>query len=55
MRHALDIFVFGLQAFGLHQAERYAALQLLAENPRMGRFAPVLGPEVRRHEHEVMS
>ena len=56
-RDLLDIFVFGLQTFGTRQAERYAAtldhcFQLLAENPRMGRSAPTLGPQVRRHEHE---
>lgn len=53
----LDIFVFGLETFGHIQARTYASeLQhcfvLLAENPRMGSPAAILGPEVRRHEHQ---
>lgn len=53
----LDIFVFGLEAFGRLQAQKYAdelrhCFGLLADNPRMGRIAAALGPEVRRHEHQ---
>ncbi|UIY28782.1 type II toxin-antitoxin system RelE/ParE family toxin [Neorhizobium galegae] len=53
----LDIFVFGLDVFGQFQARKYAGdLQhcfgLLADNPRMGRVAAALGPEVRRHAHQ---
>ena len=52
----LDIFLYGLETFGHLQARTYAAsvercLQLLAENPRIGRLAHSLGPAVRRHEH----
>ncbi|MBW6421735.1 type II toxin-antitoxin system RelE/ParE family toxin [Rhizobium sp. XQZ8] len=53
----LDIFVFGLEAFGHPQARKYATelqacFMLLAKNPRMGRVAAALGSEVRRHEHQ---
>ncbi|MFN7102258.1 MAG: type II toxin-antitoxin system RelE/ParE family toxin [Pseudorhizobium sp.] len=56
-RDLLDIFIYGLEVFGTLQAERYgdglhACLQLLADNPRMGRLAPALGEQVRRHEHQ---
>lgn len=51
----LDVFLYGLETFGHLQAQTYAAsmedcLQLLAQNPRIGRLAPSLGPEVRRHQ-----
>lgn len=51
-----DIFVYGYDRFGAQQAEIYAAglehaFELLAANPRMGREAKSIGPNVRRHEH----
>ena len=51
-----DIFLFGYEQFGSAQAETYAAelehvFQLLADNPRMGREAEAIAPDVRRHEH----
>ncbi|MEH6691814.1 MULTISPECIES: type II toxin-antitoxin system RelE/ParE family toxin [Pseudorhizobium] len=55
-RDLLDIFIYGLEVFGIRQAEHYgddlhSCFQLLADNPRMGRLAPALGEQVRRHEH----
>jgi toxin ParE1/3/4 len=52
----LDIFIYGLEVFGVRQAEHYGdglntCFQLLADNPRMGRLTPTLGERVRRHEH----
>ncbi len=52
----LEIYVFGIERFGLAQAERYhqdmeLCFGLLAENPRMGREAPQIALGVRRHEH----
>ena len=51
-----DVFLFGYEQFGEKQAETYAAelehvFQLLADNPRMGREAEIVGQGVRRHEH----
>ena len=51
----LDVFLYGLTEFGMFQAERYQgilehAFQLLADNPRMGRAAEMIGARVRRHE-----
>lgn len=51
----LDVFLYGLTEFGMAQAERYQGIlehtfQLLADNPRMGRAAEVIGAGVRRHE-----
>lgn len=53
----IDIFLFGIERFGLLQARRYsealaACFQLLADNPRLGRPADAIAPGVRRHEHE---
>ncbi len=50
------VFLYGYEQFGEAQAEAYAErlhhiFQLLAENPRMGRAAAILGKDVRRHEH----
>jgi toxin ParE1/3/4 len=50
------VFLYGYEHFGEAQAEAYAErlhhiFQLLAENPRMGRAASVIGKDVRRHEH----
>lgn len=52
----IDIFLYGIEQFGLLQAMVYrdsmeACFQSLADNPRMGRLAPALGEGVRRHEH----
>lgn len=52
----LDIFLFGLETFGLLQAERYKdglehCFQLLADNPKLGRTAETIGLGIRRHEH----
>jgi toxin ParE1/3/4 len=51
-----DILLFGYEQFGMRRAEAYAieleqVFQLLADNPRMGREAEVIGRGVRRHEH----
>jgi len=51
-----DIFVYGIDAFGEAQALIYQndldwVFRLLAENPRLGRLAPLVGPDIRRHEH----
>lgn len=53
----LDIFLFGLEQFGLAQAERYKlglerGFTLLADNPKLGRTADAVAPGLRRHEHE---
>ncbi len=52
----LDIFLYGIEQFGLSQAQAYAdsmdlCFRLLCQNPRMGRAAVALGEGVRRHEH----
>jgi toxin ParE1/3/4 len=52
----LDIFLFGIEAFGSRQAESYLAdlehtFGLLASVPKMGRLAKGVGLDVRRHEH----
>lgn len=53
----LDIFLFGLETFGLAQAERYKlglerCFALLADNPKLGRAADAVAPGLRRHEYE---
>ena len=53
----LDIFLNGIEMFGLLQARRYKdelerCFQLIASSPRMGRLAPLIGEGVRRHEHQ---
>ncbi len=55
-RDVFDIFLYGLQHFGLAQAEQYRTSLIgcfnpLAENPRLGRAAEAIAPGVRRHEH----
>ncbi|WP_199925125.1 type II toxin-antitoxin system RelE/ParE family toxin [Neorhizobium sp. SOG26] len=52
-----DIFLFSLHAFGERQAIQYVddlhrCLELLADNPRMGRRAAGFDTEVHRHEHQ---
>lgn len=53
----LDIFLFGLERFGLAQAERYKlglerCFTILADNPKIDRLADTVAPGLRRHEHE---
>ncbi len=53
----IQIYEFGAVVFGPNQAVRYQleldhVFGLLADNPRMGRLAPKIGPRVRRHEHK---
>ncbi|MDR3538520.1 MAG: type II toxin-antitoxin system RelE/ParE family toxin [Acetobacteraceae bacterium] len=52
----LQIFVYGLETFGLAQAEAYRegmsrCFVLLAGNPRLGRRADAFAPGMSRHEH----
>ena len=51
-----DIHLYGIEQFGLMQAERYKesmehCFQLLAENPRMGRTSNTISEGLRPHEH----
>ena len=51
-----EIFRFGIETFGLLQAEQYQTdlthcFDLLAQNPRLGRPADIIAPGLRRHEH----
>lgn len=53
----LDLFLDGIEMFGLLQARRYKdelehCFQLIASRPQMGRLAPSIGEGVRRHEHK---
>lgn len=53
----LDLFLDGIEMFGLLQAHRYKdelehCFQLIASRPQMGRLAPSIGEGVRRHEHQ---
>jgi toxin ParE1/3/4 len=58
-RAALDleaIAEYTIERFGLGQAQSYrddlgACFERLADNPRLGRPARELGPELRRYEH----
>ncbi len=55
-RDILDSFLYGMQHFGLAQAEQYSGdmahcFKMLAENPHMGRAADAVAAGVRRHEH----
>lgn len=52
----LDIFLYGIEQFGLSQARLYkdemeSCFQLLGNNPRMGRAATTVGEGIRRHEY----
>jgi toxin ParE1/3/4 len=52
----LDIYLYGIEQFGLRQAERYKlsldeCFSMLAGHPRMGRISPTVRPGIRRHEH----
>jgi toxin ParE1/3/4 len=51
-----EIYLYGIEQFGLMQAERYKeslhhCFQLLAGNPRMGRTSNTIREGLRRHEH----
>ena len=53
----LELYLYGIEKFGLVQADRYLSsleerFGMLAEFPRMGRAAPRLGKDVRRHEYK---
>lgn len=53
----LDIFLYGIEQFGLAQARLYSddmarCFQLLADTPLMGRPALAIADGVRRHEHK---
>lgn len=53
----LALFLDGIEMFGLTQARRYKdelahCFQLIVAHPQMGRLAPSLGENVRRHEHQ---
>ena len=53
----LALFLDGIEMFGLTQARRYKnelkrCFQLIASHPQMGRLAPSIGENVRRHEHQ---
>ena len=52
----LKMFIYGLETFGLAQAEEYRegmarCFELLADNPRLGRKADEFAAGARRHEH----
>ncbi|PZR93921.1 MAG: type II toxin-antitoxin system RelE/ParE family toxin [Hyphomicrobiales bacterium] len=55
-RDIFNIFLYGMENFGLAQAEKYRdsmlrCFNMLAENPHIGRGADSVAPGVRRHEH----
>ena len=52
----LEIVLYGIEFFGLDKAQDYHSelsktMQLLANNPKMGRKADNIASGVRRHEH----
>ena len=52
----LDVFLYGLETFGLTRAEDYRdsltrCFEILAANPKMGRKADEFAPGAGRHEH----
>ncbi len=52
-----EIADYNIETFGIEQAHRYrdqleACFQNLAENPKLGRSAGQLAPELRRFEHQ---
>ena len=56
-RELVEIYEFGRVTFGPQQAVKYLleldhVFGLLGDNPRMGRLAANIGPNVRRHEHK---
>lgn len=53
----LNLFLDGIEMFGLIQARRYKdeierCFQLIASRPLMGRLAPSIGERIRRHAHQ---
>jgi toxin ParE1/3/4 len=55
-RDLRDIYLYGVENFGLAQAERYrleldACFAMLSEFPRMGRLSDTIRAGLRRHEH----
>jgi toxin ParE1/3/4 len=53
----LNLFLDGIEMFGLAQARRYKdelerCFQLIASRPQMGRLASSIGERVRRHVHQ---
>lgn len=54
----IDIYVHGVTAFGIDQAERYhegmvSVFDLLAENPHLTRERPEFDPPVRLHPYQA--
>jgi toxin ParE1/3/4 len=52
-----DIYLYGFMQFGEAQADRYAAMleeriQLLCDNPLLGRIDAAINPAIRRFECE---
>lgn len=55
-RNLEDMFLHGLTHFGLEQAKRYraeilAVLDIIADNPELGRLRSEIAPPVRVHPH----
>lgn len=55
-RELLDLYLYGVGEFGFRQAEDYLlglrrTFDILAEQPQLGRTAPEIGRNVRRHRH----
>ena len=53
----IDIFSYGIEQFGLIQAQNYSieladCFDLIAKNPHIGREAKSIAKNVRRHEHK---
>ncbi|MGY5808176.1 type II toxin-antitoxin system RelE/ParE family toxin [Rhizobium sp. LEGMi198b] len=56
-REIKELYLDGIEKFGLRQADRYLdelihCFELLADNPFMGRKAEKIAPSARRHEHK---
>ncbi|MDR4305783.1 type II toxin-antitoxin system RelE/ParE family toxin [Chelatococcus sambhunathii] len=55
-RDLFEIFLFGIETFGLARAAGYreafeTCFNMLARHPELGRRCPELGEAMRRHEH----
>lgn len=53
----LNIFIYGIERFGLIQAEKYNSeldncFGLISQNPQMGRSTNKIIKSLRRHEHK---
>lgn len=53
----IDIFSYGIEQFGLIQAQNYSielanCFDLIVKNPQIGREAKAIAKGVRRHEHK---